>query len=145
MMKLRTEAACIIEIHRKSLKLIFSRWFLFPCPSNLFTRTADHVAKFTDLNIIPPHFLPTSCNVQEKGRHQRHAGGWRWIRNECLGFSTVWIIASWIIRARLFFACSLLHNVILHAWSHPAVSIISGISNKRKEVSWGMSRFDHCL
>lgn len=110
-----------------NLKLIFSRWFLFPCPSDLFTKT-DHVAELADLNIIPLHFFLPSFNVPEKAQskleeHEKH-----------LGFSTIWVTASWIIRDRLCFVHPLLYNVTVNASSHQAVSIISNIPNKRKLV-----------
>ena len=58
-------------------------------PSNLFTRTADHVAELTDLNSVPPQFPPPSFNVKEKAYisphlhlmlRKRHIAGWKGLR-----------------------------------------------------------------
>lgn len=92
--KARAEAAWIIEIHRKSLNLIFSRWVLFPCASHLFTRSADHVAALPHFNITPSHFIPSSFNVKEAA-YSRIEG-----HQKYLGFSTVRVIACWIIGDR---------------------------------------------
>jgi len=104
-------------------------------PSNLFTRTADHIAELTDLNSVPPQFPPPSFNVKEKAYSGMEGP------QKGLDFSTGQVIAFWTIRDPRFLLVLCFTRVILNAWSCLAVSIIRNISNKRKEVAWGMSRF----
>lgn len=59
MVTMKTEAAWVIEIHRKSPSSFLADGF-FPCPSTLFTRAADHGVRWTGLHFTPPSLSPLS-------------------------------------------------------------------------------------
>lgn len=88
-------------------KLIFSRWFL-SLPINSVYQSCWPWRKMDWFAFYPSQLLSTSVSVWEKGKRQGWLSGQIKTRNSCLGFSTIWVLGSWVIRSGLFFACLLL-------------------------------------
>lgn len=73
MVTMRTEAAWVIEIHRKSPSSFLADGFI-SCPSTLFTRAASHGARRADLDFIPRSLSPLQLAF---GRKESIRGGWQ--------------------------------------------------------------------